>query len=394
MNELRAILDELAESAEDDEPSVLATVVQVLGSAYRGVGARCLIAQDGRAIGLVSGGCLEADIARQAWRLTSGGQAAMIRYDSANPRGDWTFGLGCQGTIDILLERVEGPRPPAWIGFLRDRLDRHEPAILARVIRVGPGDPRARIGSFLALGFDGERVHDLGSSNLAGEVAGAAAAALETGRSSHATLAGPGGGIAVVLELVEPPPTLIVCGAGPDALPLVRFARELGWSVAVVDGRNRPATRGRFASADEVATLAEPDRIRALAARPRAAAVVMTHNLAEDEQFLGLLIPSGVGYIGMLGPSHRAARLLETLGPLGPSDRARLHAPVGLDLGAETPAEIALAIIAEIRAALAGRAGGRLRDRPGSIHDRPASASAPPRPATLAGFAACSAAGP
>ncbi len=370
MNELRAILDELAEVREDDEASVLATVVQVLGSAYRGIGARCLIERDGRAIGLVSGGCLEADIARQAWRLTAQGQAALIRYDSANPNGEWTFGLGCRGTIDILLERVEGPRPAAWVDFLRGRLDRHEPAVLARVVRTGPGDARARLGSFLVLGADGEMIHDLDSPQLAAEVAEAARGALDSGRSSHLTLAGPGDGVAVVLEVVEPPPTLIVCGSGPDALPLVRFARELGWYVAVLDGRFRPATRARFAAADEVATLADVDRIHALAARPRAAAVIMTHNLVEDEKFLGLLLPTPAGYLGLLGPKHRASRLLDRLGPLDAQDRDRLHAPVGLDLGAETPAEIALAIVAEIRATFAGRSGGPLRDRGMPIHDR------------------------
>ena len=370
MNELRAILDELAEVREGDEPSVLATVVQVLGSAYRGVGARCLIEPDGRAIGLVSGGCLEADIARQAWRLTAAGEPALIRYDSASPSGDWTFGLGCRGTIDILLERVEGARPTAWVPFLRARLDRHEPAVLARVLRIGPGDTRARLGSFLAIGADGEMVHDLASTDLAAEVAEAAREALKSGRSGQVTLAGPGEGVAAVLELVEPPPTLIVCGAGPDALPLVRFARELGWHVAVADGRLRPATRGRFAAADEVTTLADVGRILALAARPRAAAVVMTHNVVEDEKFLEILHGSPIGYIGLLGPRHRASQLLEGLGPLDARAGVRIHAPVGLDLGSETPAEIALAIVAEIRATLAGRSGGPLRDRATPIHDR------------------------
>lgn len=371
MNELRAILDELAEGREDDEPAVLATVVRVQGSAYRGVGARRLVARDGRAIGLVSGGCLEADVARQAWRLTEGGAAAVIRYDSADPDGEWTFGLGCRGTIDILVERAEGARPPAWVDPLRARLDRHEPSVLARVLRVGAGDGRARVGSFLALGGDGVPANDLAEPDLAAAVAAAAREALDAGRPGYAALEGPGGGVGVVLEVVEPPPTLIVCGAGPDALPVVRLARELGWHVAVIAGRNLPALRGRFAAADEVATLAEPDRVRALAARPRAAAVVMSHNLAEDGRFLELLLPSPAAYVGLLGPRHRAGRLLDGLAPLAARDRARLHAPVGLDLGAETPAEIALAILAEVQAAFAGREGGPLRARDRPIHDRP-----------------------
>ena len=377
MNELRSILDELAEVHEDDEPSVLATVVRVLGSAYRGIGARCLIERDGRALGLVSGGCLEADLARQAWRLTEGGIAALIRYDSTNPNGEWTFGLGCRGTVDILLERVEGPRPATWVNFVRDRLDRHEPVVLARVLHARPDDPRARIGSFLAQGGDGLMVHDLGSPELATEVSTLARATLAEGRSRQVTLGGPGDALSVVLEWIEPPPTLIVCGAGPDALPLVRFARELGWYVAVADGRNRPTTRSRFADVDEVTTLADADRIQALAARPRSAAVVMTHNVVEDGKFLALLLSTPARYLGLLGPRHRADRVLDDLGSVGARARVRLHAPVGLDLGAETPAEIALAIVAEIQATLSGRSGGSLRDRDEPIHDRRASAVTP-----------------
>ena len=308
--------------------------------------------------------------------MTDAGGVGLIRYDSTNPNGEWTFGLGCRGVIDILLERVEGPRPAAWVDFLRGRLERHETAVLARILRTAPGDERARLGSFLVLGSDGETCHDLGSPDLAAEVASAARGALDAGRSGQVKLAGPGEGVAVVLELVEPPPTLIVCGAGPDALPLVRIAGELGWYVAVVDGRSRPATRGRFAQAAEVATLADADRLLALAGRPRAAAVVMTHNVVEDRKFLELLLETSIGYIGLLGPRNRASRILEGMGSPGPQSQARLHAPVGLDLGAETPAEIALAIVAEIRAAIAGRSGGPLRDRSEPIHDRPGTGAA------------------
>lgn len=369
MNELRAILDELAEP-RDEDAAILATVVRVEGSSYRGVGARRLIARDGTAIGLVSGGCLEADIARQAWRLTEGGRSAVIRYDSTGPDGPWSFNLGCRGAIDLLLERAEGAEPPAWVGPVRNRLLQHETSALARVLRIDPGDPRGRVGSFLTLGEDGTIAHDLASSELAAEVADAARVALGAGRSGHATLEGPGGGVTVVVEVVDPPPTLIICGSGPDAVPVARLARELGWSVVIADGRHQPATRKRFPEADEVATLADPDRLRLLASRPRASAVVMTHNLVEDGRFLELLLATPIGYVGLLGPSQRAERLLGGLPPIGPEQRDRLHAPVGLDLGGETPAAIALAIVAEVQATLAERSGGPLRDRDRPIHDR------------------------
>ena len=239
MNELRAILDELAEVGADDEPAVLATVVRVRGSAYRGPGARRLLHRDGASLGLISGGCPEADLSRRAWGLTEGGRVALVRYDSSDPDDTWAFGLGCRGVVDILLERIEGEAAPPWAGFLRDRLDRHEPAALARVLAVGEGDRRVRLGSFLAADRGGSVVHDLEAPGLAAEVAAAARAARGGGRVGLATFDGPGSGVAAVLEVVEPPPTLLVCGSGPDALPLVRFANGLGWSIAVVDGRQR-----------------------------------------------------------------------------------------------------------------------------------------------------------
>jgi xanthine dehydrogenase accessory factor len=157
-------------------------------------------------------------------------------------------------------------------------------------------------------------------------------------------------------------------------VPLVRMAHEIGWHVAVIDPRHRPATRQRFAAADEVHIACDAECLRRLAARPRAAAVVMTHNTADDERLLRVLLPTPLAYLGLLGPRHRTADLLCALAGSGLSlERhiGKLRTPAGLDVGAETPAEIALAILAEVQAALAGRDGGPLRDRRRPIHDRP-----------------------
>ena len=320
MNELMSILDELAEGREEDEPSVLATVVRVVGSAYRGIGARCLIERDGRAIGLVSGGCLEADLARQAWRLTEGGQAALIRYDSTSPNGEWAFGLGCRGTIDILLERVVGPRPAAWVEFLRARLDRHEPAVLARVLRAGPGRTRGRrLGAFLALGRDGaDRSTISARPSLAAEVAGASARAALDAKAGRGTSAWPGRATASrpSSNWVEPPPTLIVCGSGPGCP-----ARWSG-SPASSAGTSRSSTaeggrttRGRFAAGRRGR---DPGRRRP---PPGPGRPPPGGGRGDDAQrHRGREVPGTparrppLGYVGLLGPGHRAARLLERLG--------------------------------------------------------------------------------
>jgi xanthine/CO dehydrogenase XdhC/CoxF family maturation factor len=384
VNELRAVLDGIEEAGEGGEPAVLATVVRVRGSAYRGPGARRLLTAEGHAVGLVSGGCLEGDLARRAWGLTEDRPVALVRYDTSDPdAGIWEFGLGCRGVVDILLERL--PRPaPAWAALLSCCLRFGAPCVLVRVLSAKPG-AGARLGSFLAAG-GGEVVHDIACPDLAAGLGRDAAEALAEGRSGH--VAHDGGRCVAFVEFVPPAPTLLVCGSGPDAVPLTRLARELGWRFVVADPRNRPGLRGRFPDADEVAPACDAARLRDLAGRPRTAAVVMTHNVIDDERVLRVLLDCPVSYLGLLGPRHRTSALLRSLAAdgvrlTGPAV-ANLHTPAGLDIGAESPAEIALAILAEAQAALAGRAGGRLRDRRGAIHDRPEAAPLPPLDAAAA----------
>ena len=369
MDELRAILAGMHEAAETGEPAVLATVVRVRGSAYRSPGARRLLWPDGRALGLVSGGCLESDLARRAWSLTEQRPGAVVRYDTSAPdAGVWEFGLGCRGVVDILLERLAGPLP-AWAGLLSRCQRAGEPCVLARVLA---GE---RLGAFLAADIRGETVHDC--PDLACLLAAEAADALAEGRSRHVSL--DEGRCLAFVEHVPPAPTLLVCGSGPDAVPLARLAGEIGWRVAVADPRDRAGLRGRFPGAEEVVPACDDARLRLLAGRPRTAAVVMTHNTGDDERMLRVLLGCRLCYLGVLGPRHRTAGLLRSLAAdgtrLAGDAVANLHTPAGLDLGAETPAEIALAILAEAQAVLAGRSGGRLRDRRGPIHDREAAAA-------------------
>ncbi|MGL4555381.1 MAG: XdhC family protein [Gemmataceae bacterium] len=348
MNALRAVLAGLAEDSPD-APAVLATVVRVQGSAYRGPGARRLFTADGGGVGLVSGGCLEGDLARRAAALTAADPVTLLRYDTSDPdAGLWEFGLGCRGVVDVLLERLDDD--PPWAALIRAAQARHEPAVLVHHLPDGP---------VLALSH-------------AGVLGDEAAAALDEGRSRYAADG------SAFIEYIPPAPTLMVCGAGADAVPLVRMAKELGWTVAVIDPRHRPATRQRFASADEVHVACDDGCLRRLAARPRAAAVVMTHNAVDDERLLRALLPTPLAYLALLGPKHRTADLLRSLAAAGVplAHAAKLRTPAGLDIGAETPAEIALSILAEAQAALAGRAGGPLRDRRRPIHDRAAAAPA------------------
>jgi CTP:molybdopterin cytidylyltransferase MocA len=181
-----------------------------------------------------------------------------------------------------------------------------------------------------------------------------------------------------LIEGIAPPPHLFVFGSGHDALPVVQLAKSLGWSVTVVDPKGRFASRARFAVADRVVT-ADFDALRtAIDACARPLAVIMSHDYDADRDALGALLPTRAMYIGVLGPRRRTERMLAELArgakalvPLSERDHARLHAPVGLALGSETPQEIALSIVAEAQAAVTGSTVASLRDRVTPIHDRP-----------------------
>ena len=186
-----------------------------------------------------------------------------------------------------------------------------------------------------------------------------------------------GAGVKVFVETLLPPVPLVIFGAGHDALPVVELARGLGWQTEVVDPQARPASLSRFAAADKV-TLARPEDVAAqVSITPRTLALLMSHNYSHDLELLKFLLASPARYIGVMGPRKRTERMLSELAAadeafrLAEEDRERLYSPAGLDIGANSPAEIALAIVAEMRAVLDGRRGGILRERRGSIHGRP-----------------------
>lgn len=337
MSELDAILEAAARMRASGEPFGLATVVSVRGSSYRRPGARLLVPAAGAPIGLISGGCLEeeaARLAREALRLDT----PMLVTVDHSAEGDelWGLGLGCRGVIDLLAE----------------------PADLAVETIDALRDARAGRATYLLTGLDGERRRL--TEQEADALGERAAMAVAHGRP---TLIGD-----AVLDPVLPPLHLVVCGAGPDAGPLVAAGLRLGWRVSVVDPRRSLLRPERFPGAalvDSEPALAGD----AVEAGAWTAAVVMSHDYLRDAAFVGGLMGRGVPYLGVLGPRDRTDRLLAEL-ERSPTDRdlAALHAPAGLDLGADGAEEVATAIVSEILATLRGRAGTPLRERPGPIH--------------------------
>lgn len=359
MDEFGAILAARRELGDSDQGAVLATVVHVRGSAYRRPGARMLILPDGRRIGSISGGCLEGDVAKKAWWFTADGRPSVRVYDtSSDEDAVWEFGLGCNGEIQVLLERLS--TPPA-----RESLDfaetcRHSGGGVSAVVIRSTASSGVSVGDRLfysrARGVHG---------NAAGLWPSLAAFVSETVRERRSRLVGLDDCEAFV-EWVAPPQELVVLGAGHDALQVVSLAKTLGWTVTVADGRPAYATPARFPLADRVVVMRPEHPLAEVPIYKETAVVMMTHNYVQDVRLLRTILPLRPRYLGMLGPTNRADRLFQELGLR--HDSFDVHAPVGLDIGAATPEAIALSIISEIQAELAGRPGLKLRHRRDSIH--------------------------
>ncbi|GBC84454.1 putative xanthine dehydrogenase subunit A [bacterium HR11] len=375
MRELRDILDALTEVRRRGQPAALATVVKVRGSTYRRPGARMLVLPDGTMVGSISGGCLEGDILEKARQVLTTGTPLLVTYDMTSDDDIvWGLGLGCNGVVYVLIEPLPPGGPADPTAFLAECLTHECVGVVATVFRV-EGRLAAHVGDRWMVRADGQLWgSSLQDAALIEALRPDADEARRTGRSRVRTYAVPDGAAEVFIEVVQPPVPFVVFGAGHDAIPVVRFAKALGWRVTVVDSRPAYATRERFPEADEV-VLAHPEDVPGrVRLDERTVAVVMTHNYLQDLKLLEVLLPSPVRYLGVLGPRSRTDKLLRDLAAKSrmPTEAqlGRLYSPVGVDIGAETPEEIALSILAEIQAVLAGRSAGLLRDRKGPIHER------------------------
>jgi xanthine dehydrogenase accessory factor len=369
----RAIVDALAHSADAGDSVVLATVVQVTGSSYGGVGTRMVIRVDGSTVGVVSGGCLETDLADHARQVHLSGKPKIVTYDTrADDDAAWGLGLGCNGLIDVLLEPLEPVSAGAFAVLLEQALDAAAPSILATVVQPSEhGAPAIGAHALLSVN-ETEATGDWGDRAILSRIANDRDEALTCGRRG---LIREYGAVQVAFEVVTPAVRLVICGSGPDVVPLVRLGVELGWNLTVID--HRPLVHAhaeRFPGA-RVAECPDPAHLaESVALTPHTAAVVMSHHYARDLDYVRALLVSDVAYIGVLGPRARAERMLAEMGANGDSlaGTERMFAPVGMDIGGDGPDAIALSIIAEVSATTALRNGGHLRDRKGPLHASPA----------------------
>jgi xanthine dehydrogenase accessory factor len=320
---------------------VLATVVATAGSTYRKAGARMLIMADGSYLGLLSGGCLESDLMLHAQQVIDSGMARAVEYDMRGP-DDLLFGIGagCEGAMRVLLE-------PA------NAASRAATALSAAGKTASSGAPTCLVvvheSATLPLGT-------YGAASLPPDLAAAASQSLADGSSRE--VRSEDDRLRALVQYLPPSPHLLICGAGPDAEPVVSAARALGWRVTVVDHRPAYADARRFPGA--AVMLADAGALRGTVALHTChAAVVMSHHLKSDVAYLRELAAAAApDYVGLLGPAARRLRISQELGVEAEALRKRLRGPVGIDIGPVTPEGIGLAVVSQVHAALAGRPCG------------------------------------
>lgn len=324
---------------------MVATVVAVDGSSYRKPGARMLFSEARWLAGSISAGCLERDVvAKGAWRTREGAQ--VVTYDGSH---EDRIGTGCEGIIDVLIERAGGDTLTCPLHFVERCLREEQAGVLISAFRSARDD--VKVGARLALLASGDRASSFPLGPLSTALAAEATRTLTAppARARVATF----DDVTVLIEHVVPPPHLFLFGSAPDAVPVMQCAQSLGWTVSVCDERAQLTTRERFRAADHLRLVKTEESIAALERCARPAAVAMAHQYERDLANLSLLLRSRVPYIGILGSRLRSERLLTDLRARGVVDEAslrdRVHAPVGLPLFGESPREIALSIVAEVQ---------------------------------------------
>ena len=340
------------------ESVVLATVLRVRGSAYGRPGTRMLVRRHGRAVGFVSGGCLEREVIRQALDVRTG-SPRRLTFDTRPGGAHAAYSAGCAGVVDVLVERIEPDETATHLDALAEVLDAHDP--LVQAIVHGSDDPDWPVGRRLTP-------DDADSPE---SVRHAMASVRRTAAQTQLTMETHGGTTEWFVERLLPRPRLVIFGGGPDVPPVARLAGEIGWHVTIVT-RKPGELDGTDTGDAEIRWGVKSDTLKALSLTPNTHVVVMTHDFEDDLWLLPRLLRSPTPDIAVLGPRARTARLFTAMHAAGAAPTAgdldRLHTPAGLDLGGRGPESIALSIVSEREAIRHGRTGGRLADRAGPIH--------------------------
>lgn len=333
---------------QDGAALVLATVYETQGSTYSKAGHRILIADNGDYQGLVSGGCLEGDLAERASKVLANGKPATVTYDMRDGADElWGLGVGCNGLIRVFLQPLSADTGYEPFESIVAALNAHSPSTVAIV--VTSHDDEMPAGATLIWDGDVRSAWRLDATGVSRLRVGCERVA-ETRASSFESL---DGAADVLYSTLRPLPRILVLGAGLDAVPLVAMAAELGWLVSVVDHRPAYLEQGDFRAAESCELIEPAALATTFDLATFDAIVVMSHHLATDRTYLRQLADTRARYLGVLGPAARRNRLLDELGDGAEALRSRLKGPVGIDIGADSPESIALSVLAEIQATLA-----------------------------------------
>ena len=368
MKEISRIVEVFGQVDFTQRKAALATVVWVEGSSYRRPGARMLITDDGRWEGAISGGCLEGDALRKARQVMLDGKPIVVTYDTMDDNANsFGVGLGCNGIIDVLIEPIDPARPDNPVALLEKFSQQREVQVMATVLQGDDDTATITPGTrFILTSSSTDSIPDWLLDDMQDVFA--------TGRPLKKAYVNQSGSFVAFLERIDPGIELVIFGAGYDVIPVAKLARELGWQVTVTDDCVAHLAPKRFPVATCVLYADREAVLDKLTITNRTAAVLMSHNFNYDRAVMQALLTTEVPYIGMLGPRKRFDKMQAEFEKDGlyfsEALLGRVHAPVGLDVGAEAPDEIALSIVAEVKAFFARGSGGFLKDRPGPIHER------------------------
>ena len=370
MKDFKTIVNEFRKIDFTSRKAALATVVKVRGSSYRSPGARMLITDDGKWIGSISGGCLEGDALRKARQVMTDNRPMTVTYDTREESNqNLGIGLGCNGVIDVLIEPINISEENNPVSLFEKFISTKEPLTLATIFNAKSG-----VGEKIIAHATGEIQSYFSNVILSNVVTNDLLELFNTKKSEAKTFTTADGETEVFMELVQPNVSLIIFGGGFDARPVSQLAKTLGWDVQVTDECVAHIAPLFFPTADKL-SLCHRDFIdRDFEITPFTACVLMSHNYEYDRDVLKKLIKTDTPYIGILGPRKRFDKMLVEFSaqglPLQAEDIHRIHSPIGLDIGAETPDEIAVSIIAEIQGKFVNRSGGFLKYRNAPIHHR------------------------
>jgi xanthine dehydrogenase accessory factor len=370
MKELKAIVSAYHRVDFKKQRAALATVVQVRGSSYRSPGARMLITDDGKWVGSISGGCLEGDALRKARAVMQEKKPMTVTYDTREESNqNLGIGLGCNGVIDVLIEPLDPAHSKNPIHLFQSIIDSHQPVVLGTVFSDGENT-----GEKIMMDINGQCHESFNNQQLKNTIGNDLMFLFSSGKSEGKKYTIDQRTINVFIELIQPDISLIIFGGGFDARPVSQLAKTLGWNVTVTDECVAHIAPLFFPDVDKLSLCQREFVNRDFSITTYTACVLMSHNYAYDRDVLKKLLNTEAPYIGMLGPRKRFDKMLDEFSDeritLTAQQLHRIHSPIGLDIGAETPDEIAISIVSEIQSKFSNRSGGFLKYRSGPIHQR------------------------